>query len=123
MSLDESLRRRLERRLTVAQGTAAHPRLPDDARRLCRRALAFAASKWAPRPVDSEAIELACWALQLPLSARQSRAATGAVGASRGRFTLRDQADQAAELLAGAMSGDESRQSPPPRSRQARASP
>lgn len=112
MSLDESLRRRLDRRLTVPDRAraraAAAPTAPsaaagltEDARRLWQRVQSFAASKWGPHQVDEEALELACIALQLPLTAPDAATDRAAGG---GRLALRDRAQRAVPLLIAALS-------------------
>jgi hypothetical protein len=95
MTLDEPLRRRLERRLGVPWRFKSAPSLPEDARRLLQRVRIFAASSWSPGPIDDPAMELACLALQLPLAGGAERTAPE----NPGRFALVQRASRAAELL------------------------
>lgn len=97
MSVDAKLREYVEQALSVVdeQGTAG-PRLLDDASRLWRRIERFIEMRLVHEGLDREALELACYAMQLP--SRRSKA--GAPG-KPGRSTLRDRAEEAAELLVG----------------------
>jgi len=107
MSLDEPLRRRLERRLGVPWRSRSGPSLPEDARRLLQRVRTFATSGWGPGRVDDAAMELACLALQLPLAGGGERTA----GETAGRFTLHERASRAADLLSQTVA-DESANEP-----------
>jgi hypothetical protein len=103
MSLDPKLRHRLEQALAVVDdhGTPG-PRLLDDAVRLWRRVERFISmSLVAPEGLDLEALELACWALQLP--ARRSH--TDPSGKPQ-RTTLRERCEASAELLVGLTAGE-----------------
>ena len=94
MPLDAKLRRRLEKALgAVDDRDTRGPRLVDDAQRLCQRIHKFIAMHLIADP-DVEALELACYALQLPM--RQPRPPTSA---KLGRTNLKDRTEQAAELL------------------------
>lgn len=95
MTLDEPIRRRLERRLGVPWRSKSAPSLPEDARRLLQRVRIFATSAWAPGPIDDPAMELACLALQLPLAGGAERTAHE----NSSRFALAQRASRAAELL------------------------
>jgi hypothetical protein len=98
MPLDAKLRQRLEQALGVVDdhGTTG-PRLLDDAARLWRRVEKFIAMNLVPPDgLDLEALEVACYSLQLPL--RRSR--TLPTGKQQ-RSTLRERAEEAAELLLG----------------------
>jgi hypothetical protein len=97
MSVDAKLREYVEQALSVVddQGTVG-PRLLDDASRLWRRIERFIDMRLVHEGLDREALELACYAMQLP--ARRGKA--GAPG-KHGRSTLRDRAEEAAELLVG----------------------
>jgi len=94
MSLDAKLKRHLQQLLTVVDEHGTHgPRLLDDAQRLWSRAHSFIQMKLAD-DVHAEALELSCYALQLPM--RQMKLiSTGKLG----RTNLRERAEQAAELL------------------------
>jgi hypothetical protein len=97
MSLDAKLRRRLSQVLasSVDDHDTKGPRLVDDAQRLVSRAQKFIAMGLVPAEgLDSDALELACYALQLP----QRQAKPPSAG-KLGRTNLKDRAEQAAELL------------------------
>jgi hypothetical protein len=86
---------RLQRLLGVVDDhDTPGPRLLDDAARLWRRVKAFLASGLIDPGVDPDPIELACYALQLPLRTRKPQP-----GGRLGRTSLKDRAEQAAELL------------------------
>jgi hypothetical protein len=94
MPLDVKLRRRLEKVLgAVDDRDTRGPRLVEDAQRLWQRIAKFIGMHLVADP-DAEALELACYALQLPM--RQSRPPTSA---KFGRQNLKDRTEQAAELL------------------------
>jgi hypothetical protein len=95
MPLDAKLRRRLEQVLRVVDDHKTQgPRLVDDALRLWNRCRRFIAMRLLGDEPDLEALELACYALQLPV--RQAKAPTTG---KFGRTNLKDRAEQAAELL------------------------
>lgn len=103
MPLDPMLRQRLDQALAVVDdhGTAG-PRLVDDAVRLWRRVERLVAMNLVPAEgLDLEALELACYALQLPLR----RARTLPTGKPQ-RTTLRERAEESAELLLGVAAAD-----------------
>ena len=103
MPLDARLRQRLEQALGVVddQGTVG-PRLMDDAQRLWRRVERFIDLNLVGREgLDLEALELACYSLQLP----QRRSRTLPTGKQQ-RGTLRERAEEAAELLLGVAGGE-----------------
>ena len=103
MPLDARLRQRLEQALGVVDdhGTAG-PRLLDDALRLWQRVETFVAMNLVPTEgLDRDALELACYALQLPL--RRSR--TLPTGRPQ-RGTLRERSEESAELLLGVAGQD-----------------
>jgi hypothetical protein len=87
MALDDALRNRLVGILSEHDGSAC-PRLAADARRLWTRLTDFIAMRLLRDQSHSAALELACYALQLPL--RQNR-----------RLILRERCEQAAELMVG----------------------
>ena len=97
MALDTKLRQRLEQALTVVDehGTAG-PRLVDDAVRLWRRVERFVSMNLVAEGLDLHALELATFAIQLP----QRRTRILASGRPA-RATLRDRAEESAELLIG----------------------
>jgi hypothetical protein len=102
MSLQPDLRKRLEKVLsTLDDQGALGPRLTGDAARLWKRAAKFIAMNLIGPEVDVDALELACYALQLP--PRQGR---GVMSGRLGRTNLRDRCEQAAELLVSLMSSD-----------------
>ena len=103
MSLDAKLLKRLQKALSVVdeRGTVG-PRLIDDARRLWDRARRFIAMGLVQREtIEMDALELACYALQLP----QRRSKTLSTG-RQARSTLRERTEESAELLVGLIGGD-----------------
>jgi hypothetical protein len=111
MPLEAKLRRRMQQLLSaVDDHDTKGPRLVDDAPRLWNRIQSFIvqgfAGKASPDQTgaaepDAEALELACYALQLPQ--RQHKPPTAG---KLGRTNLKDRAEQSAELLVS-MVGDE----------------
>src|SRR4051812_38030870 len=73
----------------------------DDADRLWRRCQAFISIGLIPRESDNDGLELACYALQLPM-----RSSANLPAGKLGRTNLRDRTEQAAELLVGAAGND-----------------
>jgi hypothetical protein len=106
MSLDIKLVQRLQKALAVVDdhGTRG-PRLQQDAQRIWRRVQRFQKMRVLSSVVDLDALELACYALQLPL--RQSKRH---VNGKPAHASLRDRAEEAAEMLVGLLeqSADES---------------
>jgi hypothetical protein len=103
MPLDAKLRQRLEEALGVVDdhGTAG-PRLLDDADRLWARVQKFIQMNLVPADgLDLDALELGCYALQLP----QRRTRTLPTGKHQ-RGTIRERAEEAAELLLGVAGTD-----------------
>lgn len=100
MSVDARLREHVEQALGVVddQGTQG-PRLLDDAGRLWRRIELFIGMNLVHEGLDREALELACYAMQLPSRRGKGVPTPGRSGAARA--TLRDRAEEAAELLVG----------------------
>jgi hypothetical protein len=94
--LDAQLLRRIQQEL--AGPARRTTRLADDAARLLRRIDRLVAQKVVAAPVDRDALELACYALQLPLASTTVAQPAGKLGL----FALKDRAEQAAELLVGA---------------------
>src|SRR4051794_12920345 len=105
MVLDANLRTRLTEALrSVDDRGTTGPRLRDDAVRLWRRVQKLVAMGLVQvgDAGEREALELACYALQLPL--RRGRA-----GARRGRSAmpmLRDRCEEAADMLVAEFGGD-----------------
>jgi len=95
MSLDAKVRKRLKQALAVVDehGTLG-PRLVDDAERLYARIERFAAMKLVAEGIDLDALELACYAIQL-----QTRRAKSTPSGRAGRISLKEKAEEAAELL------------------------
>jgi len=97
MSLDTKLVQRLEKALAVVDDHGAvGPRLREDAMRLWRRVCRFQQLGLLTHIIDVDALELACYALQLPLR-HDKRLPTG----KPARASLRDRAEDAAEMLVG----------------------
>lgn len=97
MPLEPKVRERLHQALAVVDehGTVG-PRLADDAVRLFNRINRFIAMKLVAEGIDLDAMELACYAIQL--QARRGRSLpTGRVS----RTSIREKAEEAAELLLG----------------------
>jgi hypothetical protein len=102
MSLQPVLRKRLEQVLsTVDDHGSLGPRLKGDAARLWGRINKFISMNLINPQVDRDALELACYALQLP-----SRQGRGAIAGRLGRTNLRDRCEQAAELLVSLMGSE-----------------
>jgi hypothetical protein len=107
MPLDPTLLRRMEEALTLPHGgrERAGPRLLDDARRLrarVNRLLALKLVQPPPQGVEADALELACFALQLPgrpPADDDDRIHGPHRPAQAGRTSLRDRCEDAAELL------------------------
>jgi hypothetical protein len=101
MPLEGELKHRLERALTVVDdhGTRG-TRLLEDARRICARIKKLIAKGVVRPETDSAAMEVACFALQLPLKTTKTSPA-----GKLGRTNFRERAEQAAEMLVG-IAGD-----------------
>jgi hypothetical protein len=102
MSLDAKLKRRITAALNVVdeQAGTKGPRLVDDATRLWNRVQKFVALHLVGEP-DLDALEMACYALQLPL--RQPKPP---VSGKLARTNLKDRTEQAAELLVTLLEND-----------------
>lgn len=101
MPMDGKLRRRLEKALAeVDEHGTPGPRLLDDARRMWSRAQKLIAMNVIPTEPDADAMELACYALQLPQ--KQTKLAAGKLG----RSSLKLRAEAAAELLVSMLEDD-----------------
>lgn len=98
MSLETKIEHRIHQLLTAEDNGVQSRRLVDEARRLWGRVQRFIALNLTPPELDRAALELACHALQLPL--RQGKALP--VG-RLGQVSLRERAEQAAELVIGAL--------------------
>ncbi len=94
MALPKDLTARLERALAVVddQGTRG-TRLLEDARRLCGRIGHLVSLGLLAEGVDSTAMEVCCFALQLPLKTKSSLAA------KTSRTNLKERTEQSAEML------------------------
>lgn len=96
MPLEPRLEKQLQRLLSASDDSGARAvRLMDDARRLYRRVVRLKLLQLADAQLDLEALEVACHALQLPM-----RSTKAAPSSRMGQVSLRDRAEQAAELLA-----------------------
>ena len=94
-ALDPKLHPRLQKLLSVQDDSGGKgQRLAEDARRLWSRLLKFLALRLVETEIDREALELACFAIQLPLRFGRPTPTRRA-----GQFTLRERCEQAAELL------------------------
>ncbi|HEX4796045.1 MAG TPA: hypothetical protein VH370_19815 [Humisphaera sp.] len=103
MSLDAGSIKRLQKALSIVDehGTVG-PRLIDDARRLWSRSRRLIRMGLVPQDtLELDAMELACYALQLP-NRRGKTLPTG----KPGRSTLRERAEEGAEMLVGISGGD-----------------
>ena len=95
MALDSKLRQQLDRLLTtVVEDNKRGQRLADDARRIWYRCRRFLQMNLVPPGIDSDALELASYAIQLP-----NRLGKGVPMGRMGQVNLRDRAEQAAELI------------------------
>ena len=92
--LDKALQQHLQKLLASDESGAKGTRLADDAQRLWQRAERFLAMNLIPPDIDRTPLELACYALQLPM-----RQAKGASAGKLGQTSLKERAEQAAELL------------------------
>jgi hypothetical protein len=101
MPLEGELKHRLERAVSVVDdhGTRG-TRLLEDAQRICARIKRLIAKGVVAPETDSTAMEVACYALQLPLKATKA-----APAGKLGRTNLRERTEQAAEMLVG-IAGD-----------------
>jgi hypothetical protein len=101
--VEEKLHKRLTRALgTVDEHGTTGPRLVDDAQRLWRRVQALLQLGLIPSGSDEPALELACYALQLPMRSEKNLP----IGKFGGPTHLRDRSEQAAELLVAAAGSD-----------------
>ena len=94
--LDQKLEHHMYRLLTVVEaGGARGVRLIEEGKRLCKRVQQFVNLKLAENHVDDDdALELACFALQLP-----SKNIKLLTPGKMGQVSLKDRCEQAAELL------------------------
>jgi hypothetical protein len=100
MSLDQGIVTLITRRLsTLDDESVLGTRLVGDARRLWRRIDHFIKMGLVTTEVDQAGLELACYALQLPV-----RQAKGMTAGKLGRTSLRDRCEQAAELMVSLLS-------------------
>jgi hypothetical protein len=95
MPLDLNLQHHVQRMLAPDEDSPARgTRLLDDAKRLWQRLQRFMAMNLIAQDADRDALHLACFALQLPL--RHHKAPTAG---RLGQISLKERAEQAAELL------------------------
>jgi hypothetical protein len=95
--LDKALQQHLQKLLGIDEHGTKGPRLPDDARRLWQRVERFLAMNLIPPDIDRGPLEVACYALQLPM--RQAKASAAG---KLGQISLKERAEQAAELIIAA---------------------
>jgi hypothetical protein len=98
--LDKALQQHLEKLLGTDEGGGKGTRLADDAQRLWRRVERFMALHLIAPEINRTPLELACFALQLPMRQTKGTPAAGKLG----QTILKDRAEQAAELLITAAS-------------------
>lgn len=95
MPVEKKIMISLERALrALDDAPAGGSRLIDDAARLYRRTQTFIGMGLGSHDVQLDSLELACYAIQLPL-----RGGKNSVRAKLGRTPLRDRAEQAAETM------------------------
>jgi hypothetical protein len=93
--LDQKLEHHMHRLLTVVEaGGVKGLRLIEEGKRLCKRVQQFVNMRLSQNGVDDDAMELACFALQLP--AKNVKLLTPG---KMGQVSLKDRCEQAAELL------------------------
>jgi len=93
--LEAELEHHMHRLLTVVEaGGVRGLRLIEEGKRLCKRVKQFVKQRLDENGLDQDALELACFALQLP-----SRNAKSLIPGKMGQVNLRDRCEQAAELL------------------------
>ena len=93
--LEQKLEHHMYRLLTVVEaGGARGVRLIEEGKRLCKRVRQFVHMKLAENSLDEDALELACFALQLP-----SKNIKLLTPGKMGQVSLKDRCEQAAELL------------------------
>jgi hypothetical protein len=94
-TLEAALEHHMHRLLTVVEaGGARGLRLIEEGKRLCKRVCQFVKMKLTESSLDEPALELACFALQLP-----SRNAKLLTPGKMGQVSLKERCEQAAELL------------------------
>lgn len=102
MPLSDKLQQQLNQLLQVVDDIrTTGPRLIDDAQRLTQRVRKLANMKLVTGDIDLDLLEIACYAMQLPMRHGKSLPA-----GKLGKTSLRDRAEQAAELLVSTL-GDE----------------
>jgi len=93
--LEAELEHHMHRLLTVVEaGGVKGLRLVEEGKRLCKRVCLFVKMKLTEKSLDEDALELACFALQLP-----SRNVKLLTPGKMGQVSLKDRCEQAAELL------------------------
>lgn len=94
-TLEAELEHHMHRLLTVVEaGGARGVRLVEEGKRLCKRVCLFVKMKLTENSLDEPALELACFALQLP-----SRNAKCLTPGKMGQVSLKERCEHAAELL------------------------
>jgi hypothetical protein len=100
--VDAKLRQRLTRALSIVDEHGTYgPRLIDQSSRLWRRVGALSTMGLVADPIDAPALELASWALQLPMRSTKLLPA-----GKLGRTNLRERAEQSAELLVSVLAAE-----------------
>src|SRR4051794_7975354 len=94
-ALEQKLELHMHRLLRgVEAGGVKGLRLIEEGKRLCKRVCLFVKMKLADNSLDEDALELACFALQLP-----SRNIKLLTPGKMGQVSLKDRCEQGAELL------------------------
>src|SRR5688572_29867756 len=93
--LDKALQQHIAKVLAVDDSDVKGTRLGDDAQRLWRRVERLMSMHLIAPDIDRTPLELACYALQLPMRQTKGTSSAGRLG----QTILKDRAEQAAELL------------------------
>src|SRR5687768_18029316 len=93
--LDKALQQHIAKVLAVDDSGVKGTRLGDDAQRLWRRVERLMSMHLIAPDIDRTPLELACYALQLPMRQTKGTSSAGRLG----QTILKDRAEQAAELL------------------------
>ncbi len=93
--MEAELEHHMHRLLTVVEaGGVKGLRLVEEGKRLCKRVCLFVKMNLTENSLDKDALELACFALQLP-----ARNVKLLIPGKMGQVSLKDRCEQAAELL------------------------